>query len=181
MIMLVAFYFCFAVIRDPNSSLSFWVSIAPFLAPITMPVRILAETPPFWQIGLSIVVNASCHRRTRLGRGESLPGRNVDVRKAGDDTGGLEMDPAGVIFSKGVQANQIPTFIRHREYAMKKHAAGIVFFALIISLFAVGYAVVSLYPMPDIKAVEHPVLEDRETGFAKLRRYRQYSNRASYS
>ena len=57
MIMLAAFYFCFAVIRDPNSTLSFWVTLAPFLAPITMPVRILAETPPFWQIALSIIVN----------------------------------------------------------------------------------------------------------------------------
>lgn len=59
MIMLAAFYFCFAVIRDPNSNLSFWVTIAPFLAPITMPVRILAETPPFWQIALSFAVNAA--------------------------------------------------------------------------------------------------------------------------
>ena len=58
MILLVGFYFSFAVIRDPNSTLSFWVSIAPFFAPITMPVRILAETPPFWQIALSIFVNA---------------------------------------------------------------------------------------------------------------------------
>ncbi|CAN5473507.1 MAG: ABC transporter permease [Acidobacteriota bacterium] len=58
MILLVGFYFSFAVIRDPNSSLSFWVSIAPFFAPITMPVRILAETPPFWQIALSIFINA---------------------------------------------------------------------------------------------------------------------------
>ena len=59
MIMLGAFYCCFVVIRDPNSSLSFWVTIAPFLAPITMPVRILAETPPIWQILLSIIVNAA--------------------------------------------------------------------------------------------------------------------------
>jgi ABC-2 type transport system permease protein len=59
MIMLVAFYFSFAVIRDPDSSLSFWVTIAPFLAPITMPVRILAATPPFWQIALSVAVNAA--------------------------------------------------------------------------------------------------------------------------
>jgi ABC-2 type transport system permease protein len=59
MLMLAAFYFCFAVIRDPNSSLSFWVTLAPFLAPITMPVRILAETPPFWQIALSVVVNCA--------------------------------------------------------------------------------------------------------------------------
>lgn len=58
LLLLVGFYFSFAVIRDPNSSLSFWVSIAPFFAPITMPVRILAEMPPFWQIALSIVVNA---------------------------------------------------------------------------------------------------------------------------
>lgn len=57
MIMLIGFYFSFVVIRDPNSSLSFWVSIAPFFAPITMPVRILAEMPPFWQIALSILIN----------------------------------------------------------------------------------------------------------------------------
>lgn len=59
MILLIGFYFSFAVIRDPNSTLSFWVSIAPFFAPITMPVRILAETPPFWQIALSIAINAA--------------------------------------------------------------------------------------------------------------------------
>ncbi len=58
MLMLIGFYFSFAVVRDPNSSLSFWVSIAPFFAPITMPVRILSETPPFWQIALSFLVNA---------------------------------------------------------------------------------------------------------------------------
>ena len=57
MIMLIGFYFGFAVIRDPNSSLSFWVSIAPFFAPLTMPIRILAETPPLWQIGLSLAIN----------------------------------------------------------------------------------------------------------------------------
>lgn len=59
MLLLVGFYFSFAVIRDPNSQLSFWVSIAPFFAPITMPVRILAETPPMWQIALSVFINAA--------------------------------------------------------------------------------------------------------------------------
>ena len=59
MLMLIGFYFCFAVVRDPNSTLSFWVSIAPFFAPITMPVRILSETPPFWQIALSFLINAA--------------------------------------------------------------------------------------------------------------------------
>lgn len=58
MLMLVGFYFCFAVVRDPGSTLSFWVSIAPFFAPLTMPIRIMAETPPFWQIALSIIVNS---------------------------------------------------------------------------------------------------------------------------
>lgn len=57
LLLLIGFYFSFAVIRDPNSSLSFWVSISPFFAPITMPVRILAEMPPFWQIALSIITN----------------------------------------------------------------------------------------------------------------------------
>jgi ABC-2 type transport system permease protein len=56
-LMLISFYFSFAVMRDPNSSVSFWVSIAPFFAPITMPVRILAEMPPLWQIGLSLALN----------------------------------------------------------------------------------------------------------------------------
>lgn len=59
MLLLIGFYFVFAVVRDPNSSLSFWVSIAPFFAPITMPVRIFAEMPPFWQIALSILVNGA--------------------------------------------------------------------------------------------------------------------------
>lgn len=57
--LVIGFYMSFTVIRDPNSTLSFWVSIAPFLAPITMPVRIIAETPPFWQIGLSILLNGA--------------------------------------------------------------------------------------------------------------------------
>ncbi len=57
MVLLTGFYLSFAVIRDPNSTLSFWASVAPFFAPITMPVRILAETPPFWEIALSIGVN----------------------------------------------------------------------------------------------------------------------------
>lgn len=59
MLLLIGFYFSFAVVRDPNSSVSFWASIAPLIAPITMPVRMLAEMPPFWQIALSIAVNAA--------------------------------------------------------------------------------------------------------------------------
>lgn len=51
---IISIYMAFPVIRSPNSSFSFWVSIAPFFSPITMLVRIVTETPPFWQIALSL-------------------------------------------------------------------------------------------------------------------------------
>lgn len=57
LILLIGFYLSFAVIRDPNSSVAVWSSIAPFFAPITMPVRMMGEMPPFWQVALSIGVN----------------------------------------------------------------------------------------------------------------------------
>lgn len=57
MLMLGGFYFSFAIIRDPNSTLSFWASILPFVAPMTMPVRIISEMPPLWHIALAIFVN----------------------------------------------------------------------------------------------------------------------------
>lgn len=56
-LMLVAgFYFVFPIIRSPNSSLAFWASMFPFLSPMTMMVRITTETPPFWQIALSLAI-----------------------------------------------------------------------------------------------------------------------------
>jgi len=59
LLLMVGFFGSFAVIRDPNSAFAFWISIAPFTAPIVMPVRILIETPPWWQIALSLIVNIS--------------------------------------------------------------------------------------------------------------------------
>ena len=54
-LMLVAgFYLSFNIIRSPNSSLAFWASMFPFFSPITMLVRIVTETPPLWQILLSL-------------------------------------------------------------------------------------------------------------------------------
>jgi ABC-2 type transport system permease protein len=50
----ISIYLAFPVIRNPNSSFAFWISIAPFFSPITMLVRIVTETPPFWQIALSL-------------------------------------------------------------------------------------------------------------------------------
>jgi ABC-2 type transport system permease protein len=44
------------VLQHPNSPLAFWASLVPFFTPILMFVRIMAETPPMWQILLSIVL-----------------------------------------------------------------------------------------------------------------------------
>ena len=46
------------VIRDPNSHTVVLLSEIPFFSPILMVLRIAAETPPFWQIALSIVLLA---------------------------------------------------------------------------------------------------------------------------
>jgi ABC-2 type transport system permease protein len=54
LILVVGFYMAFPVMRSPNSPFAFWVSMIPFFAPITMLVRIVAQTPPFWQIALSL-------------------------------------------------------------------------------------------------------------------------------
>jgi ABC-2 type transport system permease protein len=54
LLLVVGFYLAFPVIRSPNSSFAFWVSMVPFFAPITMLVRIVTETPPVWQIALSL-------------------------------------------------------------------------------------------------------------------------------
>jgi ABC-2 type transport system permease protein len=43
------------VIKDPNGSLSFWLSIFPLTSPIIMMVRVPFE-PPIWQIALSMVM-----------------------------------------------------------------------------------------------------------------------------
>ena len=55
-LLMAGLYLAFAVIRAPNSSFAFWISMVPFFAPITMMVRIVSQTPPFWQIALSLVL-----------------------------------------------------------------------------------------------------------------------------
>ena len=55
-LLIIGFYFTFPVIRSPNSGLAFWVSMFPFFSPITMIVRIVTQTPPLWQILLSLVI-----------------------------------------------------------------------------------------------------------------------------
>ena len=55
-LLVAGLYLAFPVIRAPNSSFAFWVSMVPFFAPITMMVRIVSQTPPFWQIALSLLL-----------------------------------------------------------------------------------------------------------------------------
>jgi ABC-2 type transport system permease protein len=56
-ILMAGLYSVIPIVRDPNSTFATIVSFMPFLSPITMPIRIFIESPPFWQIGLAIVIN----------------------------------------------------------------------------------------------------------------------------
>jgi ABC-2 type transport system permease protein len=56
LILAVSFYLFLPVSRSPDSPLAFWVSIFPFTAPIAMLVRIVTQTPPLWQIALSLLI-----------------------------------------------------------------------------------------------------------------------------
>ena len=57
-LLLGGLYLAFPIIRSPNSSFAFWVSMFPFFSPITMIVRIVSQTPPLWQIVLSLFIGA---------------------------------------------------------------------------------------------------------------------------
>jgi ABC-2 type transport system permease protein len=59
LILVVSFYLFWPVSRSPDSPFSFWVSMIPFSAPIAMLVRIVTQTPPFWQIALSLLIGFS--------------------------------------------------------------------------------------------------------------------------
>jgi len=59
LILVVSFYLFFPVSRSPDSSFAFWVSMIPFSAPVAMLVRIVTQTPPFWQIAISLVIGFS--------------------------------------------------------------------------------------------------------------------------
>lgn len=56
LILVVSFYLFLPVSRSPDSSFAFWVSMIPFTAPVAMLVRIVTQTPPFWQIALSLLI-----------------------------------------------------------------------------------------------------------------------------
>src|SRR5215212_3203015 len=56
LILVISFYLFLPVSRSPDSSFSFWASMFPFSAPVAMLVRIVTQTPPFWQIALSLFI-----------------------------------------------------------------------------------------------------------------------------
>jgi ABC-2 type transport system permease protein len=56
LLLVISFYMFFPVSKNPDSTLSFWLSMIPFFAPVSMVVRIVTQTPPFWQIALSLVI-----------------------------------------------------------------------------------------------------------------------------
>jgi ABC-2 type transport system permease protein len=55
-LLVAALYMAFPVIRSPNSTFAFWVSMVPCFSPITMLVRIVSQRPPVWQIALSLLI-----------------------------------------------------------------------------------------------------------------------------
>jgi ABC-2 type transport system permease protein len=58
LMLVIGFYLAFPVIQSPDSSFAFWVSMFPFFSPIVMLVRIVTQTPPVWQILLSLGIGA---------------------------------------------------------------------------------------------------------------------------
>lgn len=54
--LMAGLYMAFPVMRSPNSTLAVWLSMVPFFSPIVMVVRIVSQTPPLWQIALSVLI-----------------------------------------------------------------------------------------------------------------------------
>jgi ABC-2 type transport system permease protein len=60
LVVMLPYFFWMPISRDPNSTLSFVLSMVPPVSPFAMVVRIAStEPPPLWQIGLSIVITAA--------------------------------------------------------------------------------------------------------------------------
>ena len=57
---MIPFWFITAIMFDPNGQLATWLSIIPFTAPITMPLRAVFTTVPPWQIFLTIGILDLC-------------------------------------------------------------------------------------------------------------------------
>ncbi len=57
--LIIAIVMMMSVLREPNSPIALWMSMIPFLAPIVMYLRIAVQTPPVWQIAVSIALLAA--------------------------------------------------------------------------------------------------------------------------
>jgi len=57
LMLVVSFILYPIVMRDPSSATAVTLSMIPFFAPILMVLRIAMQTPPFWQIALSLVIS----------------------------------------------------------------------------------------------------------------------------
>jgi ABC-2 type transport system permease protein len=56
LLLIISFMLYPVVMRDPNSPLSVALTMIPFFAPILMVFRITVQTPPLWQIALSLAI-----------------------------------------------------------------------------------------------------------------------------
>lgn len=59
LLLLIAFYCAFPIIRSPGSNFAVAMSVIPFFSPILMPVRMAIQMPPFWQIGLAMLLSVA--------------------------------------------------------------------------------------------------------------------------
>ena len=59
MVIVLSFLLFNVILRDPNSRTAVVLSLIPFLSPILMILRIAMQTPPFWQIALSLALSLS--------------------------------------------------------------------------------------------------------------------------
>lgn len=57
MLIMIPFFMAFSMINNPNNSMAFFASMAPFASIILMPARMTLIEVPFWQLAVSIIVN----------------------------------------------------------------------------------------------------------------------------
>lgn len=55
--LILAYLLSFSIMRTPDSTLAVVTSFIPLASSVIMPIRIIAQTPPFWQIWLSLLLN----------------------------------------------------------------------------------------------------------------------------
>ena len=55
--LILCMVFATGIIRDPNSSFAFWLSMFPLTSPIIMFLRASIEMPPVWQVAVSIGIS----------------------------------------------------------------------------------------------------------------------------